>query len=79
MIETNLKTYGKSLVKELEKLAPNDMVMIQGEQSLCFYLVNKALNLKLRVVAACSDRQVAYKDGKKISKFVFEGFRPYTK
>ena len=61
---------------------PDSAVMVQGEFTLTFALVNLLRERGIRAISACSERRVtelAGDDGnpKKEVEFCFEGFREY--
>lgn len=73
--------------KEIEKLAEKYkdiilsyqpvIVMCQGEYTLCFKIVKKLKQAGIRVVAACSERNVVETEHGKISSFHFVRYREY--
>ena len=52
-------------------------VMCQGEFTLCFQVVELLKQAGIPVLAACSERRVTEKDGKKIVEFEFQQYREY--
>lgn len=52
-------------------------VMCQGEFTLCFRVVKLLKQAGIPVLAACSERRVTEKDGKKIVEFEFQQYREY--
>lgn len=58
-------------------------VLVQGEFTLSFQIVNRLISKKVKVLSACSERMTEeYKDDNnithKISKFKFVKFREYS-
>lgn len=54
-------------------------VMCQGEFTLSCRVIHLLQEQGIRVLAACTERDVKEEDGKKISRFVFAQFREYSK
>ena len=54
-----------------------EMVLCQGEFTLCFAVVESLKEKGIKVAAACSRRIVKEEGDKKIVRFEFEGFREY--
>ena len=52
-------------------------VMCQGEFTLCFQVVELLKQAGIPVLAACSERRVTEKNGKKIVEFEFQQYREY--
>lgn len=77
-------SYGE---KEIELLADKyvdiimsyqpQIVMCQGEYTFCFKVVEELKKKGIRVVAACSQRDVIETDQQKISTFHFVRYREY--
>ena len=73
--------------EEIEALANNeldkilsykpDVVLCQGEFTLSYVLINKLKENNIKVIAACSERNVVQEDNKKIVLFEFVKFREY--
>lgn len=73
--------------EEIEALANNeldkilsykpDVVLCQGEFTLSYVLINKLKEKNIKVIAACSERNVVQEDNKKIVLFEFVKFREY--
>ena len=53
------------------------VVLCQGEFCLTYHVVQRLKEKGMKVLAACSERIVEEKDGRKVSVFVFRGFREY--
>ena len=72
----------QSVEKILEVEKPPEAVMVQGEFNLTYAVVTRLLNMHIRVVTACTERNVRIKinsAGESIreSRFIFTRFREY--
>lgn len=56
---------------------PDDVVHIMGEQTFCYYLINKLRDFGIKCLASTTERIVEERDGQKISRFEFARFRYY--
>ena len=79
----DLRKLTEEYSEKIKSHAP-DCVMVAGEFTFAFMLVDKLLSDGLKVVCSCSRRmtvEVKKDDGtnEKQSVFLFEGFREYTR
>ncbi len=79
--EEGLREITKEYGERITALHP-DAVMVAGDFTTCFMLVDYLLKANIHVIASCARRdtvETKREDGslEKKSIFVFEGFRPY--
>lgn len=74
--ERDIDSLSDKYVREITEYDPV-AVMCQGEFTLCFSVTQKLQALGIKVLSACSKRDVIEKDGKRISVFRFVKFREY--
>lgn len=74
--EEDIKQLAKQCIEQIIKLQPS-CVLCQGEFTLSFYVVNKLKLKGIKVVSACSERNVVEQGEKKIAVFRFVQFREY--
>ncbi|MBO4379947.1 MAG: CRISPR-associated protein [Muribaculaceae bacterium] len=67
--------------KIISQYSLNDLIVhIQGEQTLCFAIISRLLDLGVRCIASCSRRDVELMpDGSRSVKFHFSQFRDYIR
>ncbi len=76
--EEEIRLLCESTVQRVLEYQPS-AVMCQGEFTLAFQLINRLLDEKIIVVAACSERKVKETGNKKESYFLFSKFRRFDK
>lgn len=74
--EEEIVSLGDEYIKRILEKQPT-CVLIQGEFTLCFYMISKLIKKGIKVVSACSVRNIIEKDGVKISRFEFVKYREY--
>lgn len=74
--ERDIDSLADEYVRKITEYSPV-AVMCQGEFTLCFSVAKKLQDLGIKVLSACSKRDVVEKDDKKISVFRFVKFREY--
>lgn len=74
--EEDIEQLTQKYLKEIIEMQPS-CVLCQGEFTLCFNVVNKLKQKGIRVVSACSERNVVEQGEKKIAIFHFVKFREY--
>ncbi|MBR6769757.1 MAG: hypothetical protein IKM28_00665 [Lachnospiraceae bacterium] len=75
--EADINRMAEDMVKEIKTMQPS-AVMCQGEFTLSYMMIMKLLQSGIKVVAACSDRQVEERvlaDGNIEKKVVFQFIR----
>lgn len=74
--EETIEKLADQYVEKILSYNPS-VVMCQGEYTLCFKVVEKLKQKRIRVVAACSKREVVETEHGKISSFHFVRYRQY--
>ena len=72
----DIRSMGMEYTEMILEYAPA-AVMCQGEFTLCYTVINELKKNNVKVLAACARRMVEEKDGVRIARFEFEGFREY--
>ena len=76
--EENIQSLVEEYIKTIQKY-DNPVVMCQGEFTFSFMMINKLIDMGIKVVASCTERNTIEIDNKKISEFEFVRFREYKK
>lgn len=74
--EEEIEQLAQQCIEQIMKLQPS-CVLCQGEFTLCFQVVNDLKQKGIKVVSACSERNVVEQGEKKIAFFCFVQFREY--
>ncbi|MBO6046385.1 MAG: hypothetical protein J6P61_01400 [Erysipelotrichaceae bacterium] len=76
--EAQLKDFGKAYVEKIISMNPS-CVMVQGEFTLCVFVINQLMDYGIKTVAACSERKVEESDQMKKVYFQFVKYREYVR